>query len=414
MTTRSVRHLATDPAPRVTILAAILLGIAGCGDGGENTAQPAQPAAPPAVGVVAVAEAEITPAVSFVGRVDAIDRVDVRARVTGFLEERAFDEGAQVQSDDLLFQIEQAPFQAEVDAAKAQLASAQADLKNAQLQLERGQELLQKKNIPAAEVDAREAARDMAKAGVLRAEATVRQAEINLSYTTIRSPIAGRIGRSTYTVGNLVSPDSGVLASIVSQDPIYVTFPVSLRVLLEVQKEAEAAGGGQRATVVQVRLPDGTMYDQDGQVNFWDVQVDPTTDTIPVRAQFPNPTGYLIENAFVTVFVRYAEPETALVIPQRALQADQGGTFALVVGADDKAERRQVVLADSGRPGVAAVTQGLSAGDRVIVDGIQRVRVGQVVSPSETTAPVLDPNTPLSAAAESGSAQAAPATPADQ
>jgi membrane fusion protein (multidrug efflux system) len=340
-----------------------------------GTSATAATAPPPTVTVISVQPTEVTPGFGFNGRVVAIDQVQLRARVTGFLEQRHFEEGADVEVGELLFVIEKAPYQAVVDQRRAELASAEANRANTEVQLRRGEELVKNKNIPQAEVDQRRAANEMAAAQILEARAALEQAEINLGYTEIHAPIAGRIGRAAFSVGNLVGPDSGVLATIVSQDPIYVTFPVSQRQLL-------AHRGKSGEPVVRVTLPDGTLYDHPGKLNFLDVQVDPGTDTVTVRAELPNPEHVLVDGQFVGVRVERGEPEQVLTVPQASLQLDQAGPYVLVVGGDSKVEARRVTL---GAPdGAQVVVQsGLQTGDKVIVDGIQKVRPGMAVAATE-------------------------------
>jgi membrane fusion protein (multidrug efflux system) len=332
-------------------------------------------APPPAVTVISVQPTEVTSGFGFNGRVVAIDQVQLRARVTGFLEQRHFEEGADVEVGDLLFVIEKAPYQAVVDQRRAELASAEANRANTEVQLRRAEELVKNKNIPQAEVDQRRAADEMAGAQILEAQAALEQAQINLGYTEIHAPIAGRIGRADLSVGNLVGPDTGVLATIVSQDPIYVTFPVTQRQLL-------AHRGETGEPVVRVTLPDGTLYDHPGKLNFLDVQVDPGTDTVTVRAELPNPERVLVDGQFVGVRVERGEPERVLTVPQASLQVDQAGPYVLVVGGDNKVEARRVTLGAA--EGAQVVVQaGLQSGDKVIVDGIQKVRHGMAVAATE-------------------------------
>jgi membrane fusion protein (multidrug efflux system) len=351
--------------------------LAACGDQAE-TAVPATAAAPPAVGVLTLQPSEITPGVTFNGRVVAVDTADLRARVTGFLQERRFEEGADVAAGDLLFVLEKDQYQAIVAQREAELASAQANKANTAAQLARGEELVKNGNIPKSEDDLRRAQDLMAAAAVQEAQAALEQAKINLGYTEITAPLAGRIGRAAFSVGNLVGPESGPLATIVSQDPIYVTFPVSQRQLMAYRREH----GGGAPPVVRVTLPDGRLYDEVGRIDFLDVQVDQGTDTVTVRAELPNPDRVLVDGQFVGVRVEAGAPEAVLAVPQAALQVDQAGPYVLVVGADDKVEARRVTLGPA--EGAQVVVQaGLEAGDRVIVDGIQKVRPGIVVAASE-------------------------------
>ena len=361
----------------VTVVAGILL--TACDDKTNDAAATAAP--PPTVSVLAVAQKDVTPATDFVGRVVATDKVELRARVQGFLQKRLFKEGQDVKAGDLLFVIEQEPFQAAVTQAEADLASAHADAQNAKLQLDRAEELVKKQNIPVATRDDRAATAAMANARVQEKEASLQVAKINLSYTEIRSPVAGRIGLAKYSEGNLVAPDSGTLAVIVSQDPIYATFQVSQREILEAQRRMAAAGNDPSSLVVRLKLPDGSDYAEPGKVNFLDVQVNQGTDTTTVRAEFPNPGRLLVDGAFVNVSVERGTPTPSLVIPQAAIQVDQAGPFALVVNAEKKVEIRRLTIGRSTGTDVT-IDQGLKAGELVIVEGIQKVRPGALVEPT--------------------------------
>src|SRR5262247_3504807 len=244
---------------------------------------PSLAASPPAVSVMPVVSRQVTETGDFVGRVTAIDKVDIVARVPGFIEERLFAEGQKVKTGDLLFRLEQATYKAAVEQQRANLAKAKATAVNTALQLQRGQELVRNQNIPQSTLDQRSADDAAAQAEVMQA-----QALINLGYTEIRSPIDGRIGLAVYTVGNLVSPSSGTLATIVSQDPIYVIFQASERDVLDYSRKIAASRDKSPHATVHVRLPDGRMYPHPGVTEFLDVQVAPTTDTVAVRAQLPN------------------------------------------------------------------------------------------------------------------------------
>jgi membrane fusion protein (multidrug efflux system) len=343
---------------------------------GIAVAQNAAP--PPAVSVTPVVSRQVTETGDYIGRVTAIDKVDIVARVPGFIEERTFTEGQLVKKGDLLFRIEQATYKAAVEQARATLARAKATEVNARLQLERGTELLRNNNIPQATVDQRAADEAAAQAGVMEAQAQREQAEINLGYTEIRSPIDGRIGLATFTVGNLVQPSSGRLATIVSQDPIYVIFQVSERDVLEYRRRVAESASNTHVTI-HIKLPDGSSYPHPGLSNFLDVQVDATTDTVAVRAQVPNPDGLLSAGGVVGVTVERGAPRSALTIPQSAVLLDQAGRYVLLVDAEKKVEQRRVTIGvEQGRNVV--VSDGLKAGELVIVEGIQKVRPGQVVT----------------------------------
>lgn len=357
-----------------------MLALAGCDEPSEP-AQAQQPPPPPAVTVSEVASRPLSETASFVGRAEAVDTVELRARVTGFLERRLFDEGQDVRAGDLLMVIEKAPFEAAVAQARAGVARADADALNARQQLQRAQDLAGNRNIPEATVDEREAQAASTQAQLLSAQAALRVAEIDLGYTDISAPIDGRIGEAVYAVGNLVGPDRGVLATIVTQDPIHIRFPVSSRELLQARRDAAERGLDPDNFTVQAKLPDGTAYPHPGRVDFLDIRVDRSTDTRIVRATFPNPERLLVDGQFLDIVVEEVRPEQALTVPQAALQFTQQGASVLVVGNDDKVEQRQVT---AGRMvgGDVVIAQGLEAGERVIVEGIQSVRPGQTVAPA--------------------------------
>jgi membrane fusion protein (multidrug efflux system) len=354
------------------IVSALILTASHCVAAAQNMAPP------PAVSVTPVVSRQVTETGTYVGRVTAIDKVDLVARVPGFIEERTFTEGQQVKKGELLFRIEQATYKAAVEQARAALAKAKATEVNAKLQLERGKDLVRNNNIPQATVDQRAADEEAAQASVMEAQAELDQAEINLGYTEIRSPIDGRIGLATFTIGNLVQPSSGKLATIVSQDPIYVIFQVSQRNVLEYRRRVAESPSNTHLTI-HIKLPDGSAYPHPGLTNFLDVQVDSTTDTVAVRAKVPNPDGLLTAGGVVGVIVERGAPRLALTVPQAAVLLDQAGRYVLVVDAEKKVEQRRVTLgAEQGRNVV--VTDGLKAGELVIVEGIQKVRAGQVVT----------------------------------
>jgi membrane fusion protein, multidrug efflux system len=343
----------------------------------------AQNPPPPAVSVVPVASRQVTATGDFIGRVAAIDKVDIVARVSGFIKERNFTEGQQVKSGDLLFRIEPDIYKAAVDQQSANLAKAKATEVNANLQLQRGQELVRNQNIPQSTVDQRAADEQAAQADVLQAQALLEQAKINLGYTEIRSPVDGRIGLANFTVGNLVSPSSGTLATIVSQDPIYVTFQASEADVIEYKHRIAASADKNPHVTIHIKLPDDSVYPHSGRTNFLDVQVQPDTDTVLVRAQLPNPEGMLIPGGIVGVMVDRGAPQSSLVVPQSAVQLDQAGRYVMVVGGDKKVEQRRIVTGvEQGRDIV--VTQGLKEGELVIVEGIQKVHPGQIVTASVT------------------------------
>ncbi|HEX3885352.1 MAG TPA: efflux RND transporter periplasmic adaptor subunit [Stellaceae bacterium] len=355
------------------------------------------PAKPPAVGVVSAVKAPVTQSSEYVGRIQATDRVNLIARVDAFLDQRLFTEGAEVKKGDLLYRLEQGPFTADVQAKQAAIDQFQAQLKNAALTLYRAKTLLSTPAGQQSTVDSATASDAALRAQILGAQAQLQQSQINLGYTEIRAPIDGKIGRTAVTIGNYVTPNSGVLATIVSQGPMYVVFGVPSRTAIALRQRAVEKPD---AAVIKVRLPDGRLYGQTGAFDFIDNTVAGNTDTITLRGTLSNPplsnaktgtTRELVDGEFVTVILEDSEPVEALTIPRAAVLADQGGDYVYVVGADDKAQQRHVQLGPA-TPGAVAVMGGLAEGERVVVDGIQRVRPGQAVAPGPAeSAPIAAP-----------------------
>jgi membrane fusion protein (multidrug efflux system) len=365
-------------------------GLAAALAAGTADAQQPPQAPPPAVTVVTVAERDVTPTLTFTGRIVAVDRVDLRARVDGFLEERLFTEGDDVRKDQVLFRIERERYAADVQAAEGAVLAAEGTLRLAEIEVDRQSTLVQRQAAAQARLDQAEAERKRSEGAVLEARAHLDKAKLNLSYTEISSPIDGRIGVSAFSVGNFLSPQSGSLATVVSQDPIYVEFPVTVRQLLAVRASAEAATRDPRDVLVKVVLANGAPYPEAGRINFVDIAVDPGTDSVTIRASLSNPDRLLIDGALVTAVVETGKPEKRLVVPQTAVQFDQSGRFVLTLDRENKVQVRPISIG----PAVGllyAVERGLAAGDRVITEGLQKVRPGVVVSPTETDLPPVAP-----------------------
>ena len=262
-------------------------------------------------------------------------------------------------------------------------------MENADLTLSRAQELLQKNSGTQVAVDSALATQRTAAAQVKAAQAQLHQSQINLDYTEIKAPIDGLIGRTSITTGNVVSPTSGTLATIVSPDPMYVTFPIAVRRVLEL-RDRYADKGGYNAVKIRVRLPNGDMYSQTGKLDFVDIGVAKDTDTITLRGTIPNQVigavgesklYELTDDEFVTVSLEAVEPLKVLAVPRAAILSDQQGDYVFVVNDKNVAEQRRVKLGQS-TPDVAAVVEGLKPGEQVVVEGIQRVRPNLVVAPA--------------------------------
>jgi membrane fusion protein (multidrug efflux system) len=344
---------------------------------------------PPTVTVVPVVESQVTPTFEFVGRTVAVESVDLRARVQGFLESRNFEEGAEVKKGDLLFVIERAPYQAAVDQAAAALARAQATLVNARSEVKRLRPLQKKELVTASDLDAAVATELEADASVKEAQANLRSAQLDLGYTEIHAPVSGRIGRSAYSVGNLVGADSGVLASIVSLDPIYVTFPVSERDLMTTRQEALARTGAfpTRAEFIPtLRLSNDRVYEHKGAVEFLDNRIDEATGTVTARASFPNPDKLLLPGQFVTVLVERDVPTAARLVPQAAIQQDQAGYYVLVVDEQNRVATRRITVGEQ-RDADWIVKEGLEVGEQVVFEGLQKVRPGVEVKATRVEPP---------------------------
>jgi membrane fusion protein, multidrug efflux system len=395
---------------------AVLLAMLGVGLLPLPAAGQAGPGGPPAVGVVRAERQQITQTDQFIGRIQAVNRVALVARDTAFLEKREFVEGAEVKKNDLLYLLEQPPFQAQVDAAKASVEQLQAQHVNAQLTLERAQALLHTPAGQQSNVDAALASERGLAAQIAGAQAQLQTAQINLGYTEIHAPIDGKISSTAVTEGNVVSPTSGTLATIVSQDPMYVIFPISTRAGLDLRDRYEPKGGI-NAVVVKLRLPNGKMYASDGRLDYVSPTIATNTDTIDLRAVMPNPLiagmarngpapRELFDGEFVSVLLEGVQPVTVLGIPRAAVLSDQQGDYVFVVDTQNKAQIRRVQQGQS-TPSLAVITNGLKEGEVVISEGLQRVQPGMVVSPAPAT-----PGPTASPSQGSSGSGGQPATPA--
>lgn len=347
----------------------------------------APPAAPPAttVSVATVAESEVAAWDEFSGRLEAVERVEVRSRVAGAVQAIHFREGALVGKGDLLITIDPAPYAAEVERAEAQVAAAQARVTQAQSEYARAQRLWDERAIAQRELEERQNAQREADANLRAAQAQLQGARLSLGYTQVRAPVSGRIGKVEITVGNLVAagPGAPVLTQLVSVSPIYASFDADEQVIAKALKDMP---GGSSARALIEKIPvqigtaamNGTPYA--GKLQLIDNQVDAKSGTIRVRAAFDNKDGSLMPGQFARIRMGQAQTSRAVLVSERAVGTDQDKKFVMVVGEGNKAEYREVTL---GAPvnGLRVVQTGLKAGERVVVNGLQRIRPGAVVEP---------------------------------
>ncbi|HMV38794.1 MAG TPA: efflux RND transporter periplasmic adaptor subunit [Plasticicumulans sp.] len=371
-------------------LSLVAVTLSGC-DEPQAAVKPAAPA-PVEVGVVEIRPEPLTLTTELPGRTRAHLVAEVRPQVGGIIEQRLFREGAEVGAGELLYRIDPASFQAAYDSAKAALAKAQADIRSVQLKAERYKDLVRIKAVSDQDYDDARAALAQAQAEVEAQKAALETARINLDYTQVRAPIAGRIGRSSVTPGALVTADqTTALATIQQLDPVYVDVQRSSTEWLELQQALKSGRlshpGADGSVAVRLKLEDGSDYPQTGRLLFSEVTVDAGTGAITLRAEFPNPDQRLLPGMYVRAVLEEGIAQQALLVPQRAVSRDaRGKASALVVNADGKAERRDLVT-ERAVGDRWLVTTGIAAGERVIVDNLQKVKAGALVKPLPWTAP---------------------------
>lgn len=343
-----------------------------------SLSHPATAQTAPGVIVVPAMERDVTPQIEYVGRVEAVETVELRARVEGYLEKRSFREGAEIKKGDLLFVIEKAPYEVVVEERKADLAVAEATRKNAESNFKRKAALVKRGNVSQANLDESRSLLDGGRATVLKTMSALRRAELDLSYTDIRSPIDGKISRARYSVGNLVSSNSEPLATVTSIDPVYVTIAISEKQLINARKKGIDIDNPPVAP--SLILTDGSRYPHGGNFDYLAPSVDQSTDTVIARAVFPNPRRVLLPGQFVTVVVREKIPVSKLAVPQSAVQQDSRGHFVLVVDRKNKVELRRITVGSQLEMDWVIET-GLASGERVIIQGLQKVRPDMIVNP---------------------------------
>jgi len=357
------------------LFAAVLL-VPGCGE----KEKPAPP--PPAVTVVKVASGSVVSSMEMIGQAKAYDEVDLVARVQGFLRKISFKEGTVVSKGQPLFEIEQEQYKAQVQAAEAALMKVQATYGNAETTYARQKKLLESDATAKKNYDDANAAFMEAKAAVMQAEAALSNAKLDLSYTSISAPFDGRIGFYTYSEGNLVGPGSKRLANVVKIEPMRVQFNINEIDLVNLQLDKiKDKAAPKESYVVLIQFQDGRIYNQEGNISFADNKVNSSTGTILVEALFPNPDQVVVPGMYVKVILKDKDEKPALLIPKSSVQESQSGRFVLVVGADGKVGQRVIKTGTKNGPSIQ-VLEGLKEGEMVIVEGLQKVRLGTVVKPT--------------------------------
>ncbi|MEL7046331.1 MAG: efflux RND transporter periplasmic adaptor subunit [Pseudomonadota bacterium] len=365
----------------------------------EACSEPEAPTPPPpAVQFRSVELREVATTFEFVARTRAREDTAIRAQVSGTITERSFREGQYVNKDDLLYRIDPRPYEAALDSARADLSRARTNLEVFERDLARGIELEPDGFISASEIDKLRGNRDSGAAALEVAQAAVEKAEIDLGFTEIRAPFSGLTGRSELSIGDLVSPGGDSLVTLVQNDPMLVDFDISEQTvaasLIEDQERA-ARGEDPVSYTPRLQLINGQFYPLPGTIEFANTRINPTTGTITVTAQFPNPDNLLLSGQFMRVFVQRGFKEERLLIPQSAVMEDMQGRYVYTIDPKDIVGRRNVSLGQ--REGVDWVVEsGLDQGNRVIVNGVQKVRPGMAVAATEATAtPYTESDAPV-------------------
>lgn len=375
------RTVFSKPALTLSLLAVISATLSACAR--NEAAQSAASAAPPQVTVAQVLSKSVTEFDEFTGRFEAIDRVEIRPRVSGYISSVNFTEGSEVKKGDVLFVIDQRPYAAELKHAQAQLAQAKSQLALAKSEKARATNLLAQHAISQEEFDTRSSGDEQAEATVQLAQAALDTADLNMTFTRVTAPISGRISRANVTLGNLVANGQTLLTTLVSLDPIYVRFDGDEQAYLrytKMERDRTATGSKESTSPVLVGLADEAGYPHSGVMVFVDNEVDPQTGTIRTRARLDNHNRAFTPGLFARVRLLGDRKYDALLINDSAIGTDQTVKYVLVVGADNKVEYRPVKLGPV-IDGLRVVREGLKANDTIVVNGLQRVRPGSPVNP---------------------------------
>ncbi len=367
-------QLRTITKTKFAFLGLLSLALTACG---EQKAQVKPPA--PAVSVYSIESQPIGGYREFVARTEAFKEANLRARVEGELIERHFREGSYVEKGQLLLRIDPAAYEAALSAAKADLSSRVSGEENAKRNLKRANELINDGYISQSDYDRLTTEESQAKSAVKSAQAALERAELDLSYTTITAPFTGRIGKVNYNVGNIVGPTSNALATLTITDPIFVSFQVEESFYISYLQEHQGARNADDAAIdISLRLPNNSEYPEKGQLDFADTKIAEGMGTVELRTVFPNPNNIILPGLFVTLITEAQNKQEMALIPQAAVQENQQGKFVLVVDESNKVKQRHVVL---GRRinAMWVVEKGLSIGESVIIEGLQKVRAGAEV-----------------------------------
>lgn len=332
---------------------------------------------PQIVDVITVQNQKINPEASFVAKISSPDRVGLRARVSGFLQEKLFNEGEIVQKGQPLFIIEKVNFEARVRQAEANLAQAEANAVNAKAQFERTKILYETKDVSTAKLDEAQAARDSAIAAVAQTKAQLDLAKKDLEYTTIVSPIDGKIGEKAFSVGELIGPESGILAEIVSVNPMNAVFSVSENQLLTLQEQFGKRGD----TTVQFIMANNKVYPLEGVLKFVDVSLNESMNTLKMKASFPNPEHLLISGQYGRVLLKGKNPIDRIVIPMKAVQRDLKGSYVYLVDEENKIIKQNIKTGLELPDFEVIIEDGLSGGEKVVIAGFQKIAPNMTVTP---------------------------------